>query len=1269
MGTGNHGRLPLSSAQKGVWFAHLQDPTGRRYTCAEYLVLDGPLDRELFGQAWSALCAQAAVLRVRRIEEAGDAGLAQVLGTTALDLPDVDLRASGAPDEAASAWMHRDLDTPVDLATGPVSRAALLRVDDDRHLLYLRMHHAVTDGHSMHVLQTALAESYTALVLGKERTSPPLGDLADFVAKDAAYRGSEDFELDRAFWTKRFADRPEPMRVPAVLSDLSDRDDSAIRARHVAALPDADLLVGAAAGLGTTWQLALIAATAAFLQRVTGRRDVVLGLASNARRGIAARRTPTMAANTLPLRLDVSPSTTLRRLLPSVADEVGTVQRHERFRYDDLCRALGVPAAEEGPLGPILNFMPYARELRFGDATASAVNLASGPSIDLTYAVTGSAQDGLTVSVDADPALHRPDGLAADLDRWTAFVRATLTDPDRDFRSIDLLTEAERDEVLVRRNDTARARATHTVVDLVREVAMARPDSVAVSGGGRSLTYAELDARAGALAALLAERGVRREDVVGIGMSRSPDLIVAMLAVLRAGGAYLPLDLTYPRERLRYIVTDSAPRCVIVSDPGAASAVLPDGVAMVDVRARPAAPGGGPVAIDPAGAANVIYTSGSTGTPKGVVASHEALANLAVDHRDRFGLDADSSLLQYVSPAFDAASGDIWPGLAGGARLVLPPEPASLTLADLTGLLRAERITHVALPPSMLAQLPSDDLPDLVHLVTGGEPTDPRVVDRWADGRRMMNMYGPTETCCAATGGEMVPGETATIGVPIENVAAYVLDGDLQPVVPGAAGELYVSGIAVARGYLNQPALTAGRFLPCPFGPPGARMYRTGDRVHHTKDGSLQYLGRTDHQVKIRGFRVELGEIESALAADSRVAKAIVMAKGARSGGKYLAGYVMPRPGVTVDADELRDRLHDVLPAYMVPALIVVLDAFPLQPNGKLDREALPDPAATRQATGRPPATADQAALCGMFAEVLGVDGIGVHDSFFAHGGDSILVLRLVSAARAAGLVLTSRQVFEHPTVAELADVVRREPSEQAVADDGTGSLPAPPIVHWALELGPIDGFHQSVSVRVPAGAGHDRLAKVLGLVVDRHPALRARLADERILRVAPPGGAHDVLTTADVIGLAPRRPRPSPTSSAAPPPPRCGPRRAGSCARCGSTLARPSRARCCSCSTTSPWTGCPGTSCSATSRTRGRWSPTTSPRGGRPPGPRCEPGRATSPRPPGNPAGRRSRRCGNGSWPPATRSSAAASCGTPTPSPPRPRPGSRCRPTSQARC
>ncbi|HYQ63771.1 condensation domain-containing protein, partial [Actinophytocola sp.] len=432
-----------------------------------------------------------------------------------------------------------------------------------------------------------------------------------------------------------------------------------------------------------------------------------------------------------------------------------------------------------------------------------------------------------------------------------------------------------------------------------------------------------------------------------------------------------------------------------------------------------------------------------------------------------------------------------------------------------------ERITHVAVPPSMLAQLPAGDLPDLVQLVVGGEPTDLRLVDQWARGRRMMNMYGPTEVCCTATGGPMRVGEPVTIGVPIDNVSVYVLDDDLQPVVPGTAGELYVAGTGLARGYLNQPALTSARFLPCPFGPPGARMYRTGDRVHHRDDGTLRYLGRTDHQVKIRGLRVELGEIEAALIADPVVANAIVMARALPTGGKRLVGYVLTARGEPVNPDRLRRRLRDVLPDYMVPAAIVVLDAFPLQPNGKVDREALPDPVVPRSSAAAPPATGDQATLCRLYAEVLGVAEIGVRDSFFERGGDSILALRLVSVARAAGLVLTSRQVFEHPTVTELAEVVRRdEPDGIEAPDDGVGSLPAPPIVRWARELGPIDAFHQAVCVRVPADAGHDRLAKVLHLVIERHPALRTRLVDDRTLCVDPPADpASELLTTVEVAG------------------------------------------------------------------------------------------------------------------------------------------------------
>ncbi|GAA1216955.1 non-ribosomal peptide synthetase [Prauserella alba] len=1115
MATGNEHRQPLSHAQKAVWFAHQQDPTQRRYTCAEYLTLTGELDVPVLTRAWARLCDEADALRVLRIEETAAGELAQVVSDRAPSLHEIDVGAVADPTAAAHEWMHRDLDTPIDTATGPMVLAALIRIADDRHLLYLRMHHAVTDGHSMPLLHESLAARYTSLLLAEPQPAR-LGQLTDMTAKDAAYRAGADFELDRRYWAGRFADRPDPMRVPAV---MTGRQDEAVRARQVSRLSDMDSgrLVDAAAEAGTTWQFLVIGATAGYLRRVTGRRDVVLGLTNSGRRGVAARRTPGMAANTVPLRLDVAGGATLRGLLPSVAAEIADVQRHERFRYDDLCRALDVPGTGEGPLGPILNFMPYPGRFRFGDATATARNLASGPSIDLTFGVTGSAVDGIDLSVDANPALHPGERLDGELHRWAGFVRAVIDEPDREFRSVDVLTAAERAASLCAPGDAAVASDGRTVVDLVREVARHRPDDTAVSGGGSRLTYGGLDAESASLAARLVEQGVQREDVVGIAMTRSPNLIVAMLAVLRAGGCYLPLDLTYPRERVRSMLADSTARCVLVSDVEAAAAVLPPEAVVIDVNDRPGTAAlTDPVAVHGTSAANVFFTSGSTGTPKGVVALHQGLANLALDNRARFGLDADSTVLQYVSPAFDAASEDIWPALVAGARLVLPPEPANLPLSDLLEVLRTERITHAALPPTVLRQLPSDGLPDLAHLVVGGETPEAAVVDRWARGRRMLNMYGPTEVCCTATGGAIRPGEPVTIGRPIDNVAVYLLDDDLQPVVPGTVGELYVAGRSVSRGYLDRPAATADVFLPCPFAEPGSRMYRTGDLAYRRDDGALQYLGRADHQVKIRGFRVELGEVEAALAADSRVAGAIVTARETAAGGKQLLGYVMRRPGARVDGEQLRHGLGEVVPEHMVPSAVLVLDAFPLQPNGKVDRESLPEPPAGRATAPQPPTTADEVALCTIFAEILGVAEIGVHDSFFRHGGDSILALRLVSSARASGLVLTPRQVFEHPTVKELAEVARRD--VDTGADDGIGSLPAPPIVHWALDLGPIDEFHQAARIRVPAGAGHDRLAKALQLVTERHPALRTRLAADRTMHVVPPEGtANDVLTTVDV--------------------------------------------------------------------------------------------------------------------------------------------------------
>ncbi|MFV2121459.1 amino acid adenylation domain-containing protein, partial [Streptomyces sp. Act-28] len=453
------------------------------------------------------------------------------------------------------------------------------------------------------------------------------------------------------------------------------------------------------------------------------------------------------------------------------------------------------------------------------------------------------------------------------------------------------------------------------------------------------MTYGELDATSARLARRLVAQGTGPEDFVAVALPRSPELVVAVLAVLRAGAAYVPVDLAYPAERVRYTLDDAAAGCVVTTAEAAGSLpagtprLLMDGVG--DEAAGPAPEARpGPHPDHPA---YVVYTSGSTGAPKGVVVPHRGLRNLVADHTGRYGLTADSRVLQLVSPSFDVAAGDIWPTLLAGGRLVLAPDARTVTGPALARLLRAERVTHATVPPVFLSRTPCDDLPDLRVLLTGGEPMTPEALGRWAAGRRMYNEYGVTEATVTSTVSRpLEPTGTPPIGEPVANTRVYVLDNALEPVLPGAVGELYVAGAGLARGYLRRPGATAERFVPCPYGAPGERMYRPGDLGRGRADGLLEYRERADDQVKIRGLRVEPGEVQAVLARHGAVGAALVHVREDRPGRKHLVAYVVPRPGARPDPRELRAFAARSLPEHMVPAAVVPLDALPVTPNGKV---------------------------------------------------------------------------------------------------------------------------------------------------------------------------------------------------------------------------------------------------------------------------------------------------------------------------------------------
>ena len=731
--------------------------------------------------------------------------------------------------------------------------------------------------------------------------------------------------------------------------------------------------------------------------------------------------------------------------------------------------------------------------------------------------------------------------------RWPSvlfrLLEAAVADPGRAIGSLELLSPAERHTILREWNATAHAVAPATLPELFAAQAAKTPAATAVVFEDQSLSYAELDARSSQLAHHLRALGVGPEVVVGLCVERSLEMLVGLLGILKAGGAYLPLDPAYPAERIAFMLDDA--HAPVLLTHSALRAQLPDCDARIvcldaDWGAIARQPTTAPaVALDPHNTAYVIYTSGSTGAPKGVVISHAGLANhmawMMADH----SVGKDDVVLCRTAITFDAAGWEIWLPLLSGAALCVTPERLARDPTEFSAYVKQQGVTIAQFVPSLLAAIPAVKTPDaranLRRVFSGGEPLASTltrdVISAWKV--PVVNLYGPTETTIQVTSWSLhnadLQGAAAPIGRPIWNTQIYVLDSGLAPVPAGVSGELYIAGAGLARGYLGRAGLTAERFVADPFGPAGSRMYRTGDLARWRSDGVLDFLGRADAQLKLRGFRIEPGEIEAALVRHAGVAQAAVIAREDVPGNKRLVAYVVAASDQPPDVAELRSHLGARLPDYMVPSAYVVLERLPLTPNGKLDRRALPAPEVTALSV-RGPRTPQEEMLCGLFAEVLGLERVGIDDNFFALGGDSIMSIQLVSRARKAGLLITPRAVFQHQTVAALAGaagpVVETAPAE---ADIATGEVPPTPIMRWLLERGgAIDRFSQAMLLQVPAGMQGDHLVGALQSVLDHHDALRLRLDGAARqhppwrLEVAPPGtvAAGDCLRRIDIGGL-----------------------------------------------------------------------------------------------------------------------------------------------------
>ncbi|MFF5727513.1 amino acid adenylation domain-containing protein [[Kitasatospora] papulosa] len=1153
--------MPLSFAQQRLWFLNRLEGPSATYNVPLVLRLRGPLDAEALESALADVVGRHESLRTVFPETDG---VSRQLVLDA-DGADLDLTPRVTPADRLDEVLAAEVAHAFDVSTDIPVRARLVRLQAEDHVLVLLVHHIAGDGWSLAPLARDLGTAYRARTEGVE---PPWTELAvqyaDYTLWQRALLGDEDDPAGQAarqldFWRTALAGAPDVLDLPY------DHPRPAVTAHRgdAFAFPvDADThraLAGLARARGCSLFMALQAALSVLLSRHGAGEDIPIGTAVAGRTDEALDDLVGFFVNTLVLRTDLSGDPSFVEVLDRVREFDLAAYAHQDVPFERLVDALDpVRAQNHHPLFQTMLVLQNHADavIDLPGLTVTEQPVHTGISkFDLTFTftekhdTTGGAA-GLDGVLEFSTELFGPATAHALAARLTRLLASLAADPGRRVHAVDVLDAAERRDLERAAHGRVRPHAARTAPDAFRSQCARTPAAVAVLDGTHRLTFGELDALSDDLAHHLWSRGIGRGDLVALALEGTTDQVVAMLAVVKAGAAYLPLDLEYPEARVAHMIDDARPALLLTH--GTARTARHDRavpcLALDDRAAWSTGCAGPPAAVpDPHDAAYVIYTSGSTGRPKGVVVTHAALTNHMAWMADHLGLTDDDRVLARTSPSFDASVWETWlPLLHGGSTCLVPPalnhDPAGL-LARIrdTGTTVAQFVpSHLAV---VLTETGADEAPTTLRAVLcGGEPLTRALAERagraWHT--EVHNLYGPTETTIDATahhhraGGADAPaGEgTVPLGRPVDNTRARVLDAGLRPVPPGATGELYVAGDGLARGYLGRPGLTAGRFVADPYGPAGSRMYRTGDLVRRDTDGLLTYVSRADDQVKLHGFRVELGEIEAALTSLDGIAAACVLVREDRPGERQLVAYTVAdrRDGATDLTDgDLRARLTALLPPYMVPAVRVPLDALPLLPNGKTDRRALPAP--ERPADTRPggrPRTARESVLCDVFTSVLRTPAVRTDDDFFALGGDSILSIQLVSRVREAGLGVTPRDVFLHRTPEAIAAVATELGRAAAVpTGQGTGQMPLTPITAWFLERpGTTDGYNQSGVLRTPAGADAESLVATLQLVLDHHDMLRLRATRSAdgtpLLEALPPGSvsARDRFTRVDVTGL-----------------------------------------------------------------------------------------------------------------------------------------------------
>jgi amino acid adenylation domain-containing protein/non-ribosomal peptide synthase protein (TIGR01720 family) len=1144
------GRLPLSSAQRRLWVLYQVEGPSATYNIPAAWRLTGALDVEALRAAVHDLAVRHETLRTVFPDEEGRA-FQRVLAPDEVRIP---FEVADVDEEHLAERLARAGAYGFALDREPPLRVHVFRTGEDRWTLLLLLHHIAGDEWSQAPLNRDLALAYAARTEGRAPQWAPLPvQYADYTLWQEQLLAQVG-EGQIAYWRRALAGLPEELALPV---DRPRPLEASYRGGAADLSLDAELtadLRRLAGEQGVSVFMVLQAAVATLLTRLGAGHDIPIGSPISGRTDAALEDLVGFFLNTLVLRTDTSGDPAFRELLARVRETDLAAFDHQDVPFERLVEVLN--PARSLARHPLFQVMVVY--LAAGDQDAGLPGLLARRddvaqptakfdlSFDFVERGDGSGVDGV-LEYSADLFDHATAQSFAD--RLRRVLRAVAADPDVTVGRVDLLDDDERRRLHGGWHSRPALAAPTTVPALFEERVRQCPERPAAASDGIELTFAELNAEANRLARVLVELGAGPERFVALALPRTAWFLVAVLAVHKAGAAYVPLDPDAPAGRTADVLDDARPVVTVTTGdftlPAGAERLIWDDPA---TAARIAAqdPADLTVPLSPRHPAYVIYTSGSTGRPKGVVVTHETLGNLFHSHRETLYAPAvEAAGRRHLRAGhawsffFDASwQPQLW--LLDGHCVHIVSDEVRRDAGLLAAAVRAHRFDFLEVTPSLFAQLADSGLLDgdespLAVVGVGGEAVPAAQWRRLADlrGTEAFNLYGPTESTVDALVARVRDSERPLVGRPVAGTRAHVLDGLLQPVPPGVTGELYLAGGGLARGYLGAPGQTAERFVADPFGPPGSRLYRTGDLARWTTDGRLDYLGRADDQVKIRGFRVEPAEIESALTAHPTVGQALVTVRqqGAR---KLLVAYVLAAPGAVPDPAQLRGHVAARLPDHMVPAAVVPLGRFPQLANGKLDRAALPAPDFSALSSGRGPATPVEEALCTVFAEVLGLEQVGVDDDFFALGGDSIVAMQLVGRARAAGVRITPRLVFRHRTVAALSTVAEAaEGSAARPEDDGTGTVPLTPVMHWLRELGgPFSTYHQSALVRTPAALDLPGLTAVLQALADRHDLLRARLvrpsrtATEDWTLHVPPAGAVDAadwVDRVDVAGLDPR--------------------------------------------------------------------------------------------------------------------------------------------------